>query len=177
MFPWLWKIWGITGRWVWKTKKIEIFIVNIHFLVAVRLKILHQLLNLSAISMKWFKKSLITNSWKGYRNVKRCVRALQLQFGWNVLQCHSFNFTHAISKHLWRVPSLHKFFLWLCFTTISERGLDLITTLTSLLHVLISPWDEEGVSEADTCSTLMLCQRFALDSVWYMGVFWKKKAY
>lgn len=82
-------------------------------------------------------------------------------------------FFHSISKQSGRVPSRHSFY---CFVlTISERGLYLITTLTSPLHVLISPRDEGGGSEADMCSTLMLCQRFSLDSVRVNGSFSRKE--
>lgn len=43
----------------------------------------------------------------------------------------------------------------LCFTP-SERGLYLDT-----VHVPDTPRDEDGGSQADTCSTLKLCQRFS----------------
>lgn len=88
-----------------------------------------------------------------------------------------FYFFHSISKQSWRVPSRHSFY-WFVLT-ISERGLYLITTLTSPLHVLISPRDEGGGSEADTYSTqLWCCARGFLWTLYgWMGVFWEKKAY
>lgn len=52
---------------------------------------------------------------------------------------------------------------------------DYWTQFTSPVHVPNTPRDKDRGSEADTCSTLMLCQRFSGLCIWVFGSSWKKK--
>jgi len=149
--------------------------VNIRCIVALSSEILHQLLLWSAISMKWFRKKLNSDHkplemhwWKGVETLKGLYKYSLAEMAHNVTAFVSF--TPFESSHDECQVCTVSFFY--CFVlTLSERGLYLITTLTCA--DLPQRW--RGGSEADTCSTLMLCQRFSLDSVRVYGSFWRKE--